>query len=85
MVSQKNQVVDIGTKFQLSQVRVMLELSKVLNGSETFGELQLSASDTDKRKQGDCYPKKKPRLSPKIIPLKPVLIVSSRFFHYLCV
>ena len=85
MVSQKNQVVDIGTKLQLSQVRVMLELSKVLNGSETFGALQLSASDTDKRKQGDCDPKKKPRLPSKIIPLKPVLIVPSRFFHYLCV
>ena len=68
---------------QISQVRD--KLSKVFNGLETFAALKLSASDTDKRRQGICDPKKKPRLPPKIIPLKPVLIVPSRFFYYLCV
>jgi hypothetical protein len=42
MISLKNKVVDIRTLLQISQVCAMLELSKVFNGSETFGKLQVS-------------------------------------------
>jgi len=42
VVSQKNQALDTWTLLQVSQVRDKLELSKVFNGSETFGTLQIA-------------------------------------------
>jgi hypothetical protein len=61
-------------------MRMVATLENFLNRSDVI--------DTNRTSENSQYQHTVlilPWLPPKIIPLKPVLIVLSRFFHYLCV